>query len=192
MGSPGPVLLPEPGGLFLDAQDQPEGTAPPIGQVCPASAQGAGGVPGHPLTRDPPEHDTDSDSDLSLDDPSGSYGSTHSSDSEDEAPCGWDPLPGAPPGPPSPGSTPRGQPVEMGDLQPGWVLRGGHPMGWGRSFASSRMLMGGTCPVWGGDGDTEWIWWGVHHLGWVLMQGTPSEHGIPCPAWGADRDTQWV
>uniref|UniRef100_A0A8C5T0W3 Cadherin EGF LAG seven-pass G-type receptor 2 n=1 Tax=Malurus cyaneus samueli TaxID=2593467 RepID=A0A8C5T0W3_9PASS len=72
-GSPGPVPLPEPGGLFLDAQDQPE------------------------------EHDTDTDSDLSLDDPSGSYGSTHSSDSEDEAPRGWDPLPGAPPGLPGPG-----------------------------------------------------------------------------------------
>ncbi|KAL9824656.1 cadherin EGF LAG seven-pass G-type receptor 2-like [Geothlypis trichas] len=72
-GSPGPVPLPEPGGLFLDTQDQPE------------------------------EHDTESDSDLSLDDPSGSYGSTHSSDSEDEAPRGWDPLPGAHPGPPGPG-----------------------------------------------------------------------------------------
>ena len=40
------------------------------------------------------EHDSDSDSDLSLEeDPSGSYGSTHSSDSEDE-PGGtaWDAL----------------------------------------------------------------------------------------------------
>ncbi|KAM6398895.1 cadherin EGF LAG seven-pass G-type receptor 2 [Rhynochetos jubatus] len=71
-GSPGPRALPEPGGLFLDAQEQPE------------------------------EHDTDSDSDLSLeDDRSGSYGSTHSSESEDEPPpAGWDPLPGPPlPGP---------------------------------------------------------------------------------------------
>ncbi|XP_058711892.1 cadherin EGF LAG seven-pass G-type receptor 2 isoform X2 [Poecile atricapillus] len=74
-GSPGlgPVPLPEPGGLFLDSQDQPE------------------------------EHDTDSDSDVSLDDLSGSYGSTHSSDSEDDAPCGWNPLPRAPLGPPGPG-----------------------------------------------------------------------------------------
>ncbi|KAF4800052.1 cadherin EGF LAG seven-pass G-type receptor 2-like protein [Turdus rufiventris] len=83
--------------------DQPEGMASPIGQVCSASAQGAGGVSEHPLTHDPPEHDTDSDSDLSLDDPSGSYGSTHSSDSENEAPCGWDPLPKASPGPSGPG-----------------------------------------------------------------------------------------
>uniref|UniRef100_A0A8C3V7T7 Cadherin EGF LAG seven-pass G-type receptor 2 n=1 Tax=Catharus ustulatus TaxID=91951 RepID=A0A8C3V7T7_CATUS len=53
-------------------------------------------------------HDTDSDSDLSLDDPSGSYGSTHSSDSENEAPRGWDPLdtPGATP----PGTTARHSP----------------------------------------------------------------------------------
>ncbi|KAM6040858.1 LOW QUALITY PROTEIN: cadherin EGF LAG seven-pass G-type receptor 2 [Theristicus caerulescens] len=67
-GSPGQRALAEPGGLFLDAQDQPE------------------------------EHDTDSDSDLSLeDDRSGSYGSTHSSESEDEAPAaGWDTLPGPP------------------------------------------------------------------------------------------------
>ncbi|RMB99528.1 hypothetical protein DUI87_24265 [Hirundo rustica rustica] len=114
-GSPGPVMVPEPRGLFLDTQDQPEGTASPIGQVCPALAQGAGGVSGHPLTRDPLEHDTDSDSDLSLDDPSGSYGSTHSSNSEDEAPRSWDTLPGAPPGPPGPGNTPRGHPVEMGE-----------------------------------------------------------------------------
>lgn len=106
--------LPEPGGLFLDAQDQPEGMASPIGQVCSASAQGAGGVSGHPLTHDPPEHDTDSDSDLSLDDPSGSYGSTHSSDSENEAPRGWDPLPRASPGPPGPGNTPRGTPWRWG------------------------------------------------------------------------------
>uniref|UniRef100_A0A8C3RDC2 Cadherin EGF LAG seven-pass G-type receptor 2 n=1 Tax=Cyanoderma ruficeps TaxID=181631 RepID=A0A8C3RDC2_9PASS len=89
----------------------PEGTASSVGQVRPASAQGAGGVSGHPLTRDPPEHDTDSESDLSLDDPSGSYGSTPSSDSEDEAPRGWDPLPRAPPGP---GNTPSGHPVKMG------------------------------------------------------------------------------
>lgn len=124
-GSPGPVLLPEPGGLFIDAQDQPEGTASPVEQVCPASAQGAGGVSGHPLTHDPPEHDTDSESDLSLDDPSGSYGSTHSSDSEDETPHGWDPLPRAPP---SPGNTLRVL-VEMGDFQYGWVLLGGHTVG---------------------------------------------------------------
>ncbi|XP_063274459.1 cadherin EGF LAG seven-pass G-type receptor 2 isoform X7 [Prinia subflava] len=78
-GSPGPVLLPEPEGLFLDAQDQPK------------------------------EHDTDSDSDLSLDDPSGSYASTHSSDSEDDAPCGWDPLHRAALGSPSPGD-PLGPP----------------------------------------------------------------------------------
>ncbi|XP_054660054.1 cadherin EGF LAG seven-pass G-type receptor 2 isoform X3 [Grus americana] len=72
-GSPGPRALAEPGGLYLDAQDQPE------------------------------EHDTDSDSDLSLeDDQSGSYGSTHSSESEDEAPpASWDTLPG--PALPSPG-----------------------------------------------------------------------------------------
>ncbi|XP_063274458.1 cadherin EGF LAG seven-pass G-type receptor 2 isoform X6 [Prinia subflava] len=108
-GSPGPVLLPEPEGLFLDAQDQPKGTASPIGQVRPALAQGAGGVSGHPLTCDPSEHDTDSDSDLSLDDPSGSYASTHSSDSEDDAPCGWDPLHRAALGSPSPGD-PLGPP----------------------------------------------------------------------------------
>ncbi|XP_065710360.1 cadherin EGF LAG seven-pass G-type receptor 2 isoform X2 [Patagioenas fasciata] len=77
VGSPGPRALPEPGGLYLDAQDQPE------------------------------EHDTDSDSDLSLeDDRSASYGSTHSSESEDEAPpAGWDPLPGPPLTPPSPGDS---------------------------------------------------------------------------------------
>ncbi|NXT23142.1 CELR2 protein, partial [Syrrhaptes paradoxus] len=70
-GSPGPRVLPDPGGLFLDAQDQPE------------------------------EHDSDSDSDLSLgDEPSGSSGSTRSSDSEDEGPPpGWDSL-----GPPGPGT----------------------------------------------------------------------------------------
>ncbi|XP_075631852.1 cadherin EGF LAG seven-pass G-type receptor 2 isoform X3 [Balearica regulorum gibbericeps] len=74
-GSPGPRALAEPGGLYLDAQDQPE------------------------------EHDTDSDSDLSLeDDRSGSYGSTHSSESEDEAPpASWDTLPGPPL--PSPGDS---------------------------------------------------------------------------------------
>ncbi|XP_017691028.1 PREDICTED: cadherin EGF LAG seven-pass G-type receptor 2 isoform X1 [Lepidothrix coronata] len=85
-GSPGP--LPEPGGLFLDAQEQPE------------------------------EHDTDSDSDLSLDDPSGSYGSTHSSDSDDEPPPGWDPLPGAPPAPPGPGAArmPPGCPYWPGEF----------------------------------------------------------------------------
>ncbi|XP_064589329.1 cadherin EGF LAG seven-pass G-type receptor 2 isoform X4 [Zonotrichia leucophrys gambelii] len=87
-GSPGPIPLPEPGGLFLGAQDQPE------------------------------EHDTESDSDLSLDDPSGSYGSTHSSDSEDEVPRGWDPLPGAPPGPPGPGDplVPPGCPYWPGEF----------------------------------------------------------------------------
>ncbi|XP_044871039.1 cadherin EGF LAG seven-pass G-type receptor 2 [Mauremys mutica] len=51
-------------------------------------------------TDQPNEHDTDSDSDLSLeDDQSGSYASTHSSDSEDEAfpgePC-WENLLGPP------------------------------------------------------------------------------------------------
>ncbi|XP_071884699.1 cadherin EGF LAG seven-pass G-type receptor 2 isoform X3 [Anas platyrhynchos] len=65
--------LAEPGGLLLDAAEQQQ------------------------------EHDTDSDSDLSLeDDPSGSYGSTHSSDSEDEAAgAGWDALlrPEQPPAP---------------------------------------------------------------------------------------------
>ncbi|XP_069628058.1 cadherin EGF LAG seven-pass G-type receptor 2 isoform X2 [Haliaeetus albicilla] len=76
-GSPGQRALAEPGGLFLDAQDQPE------------------------------EHDTDSDSDLSLeDDRSGSYGSTHSSESEDEAPpAGWDTLPGPSLSPPAPGDS---------------------------------------------------------------------------------------
>ncbi|OWK50438.1 Cadherin EGF LAG seven-pass G-type receptor 2 [Lonchura striata] len=87
-GSPGPVLLQEPGELFLDVQDQPK------------------------------EHDTDSDSDLSLDDPSGSYGSTHSSDSEDEALHGWDLLPAAPPGPPGPGDplVPPGCPYWPGEF----------------------------------------------------------------------------
>ncbi|KAM6044521.1 cadherin EGF LAG seven-pass G-type receptor 2 isoform 2-T2 [Chlamydotis macqueenii] len=75
-GSPGRRALAEPGGLFLDAQDQPE------------------------------EHDTDSDSDLSLEDGSGSFGSTRSSDSEDETPpAGWGTLPGAPPRPPGPGDS---------------------------------------------------------------------------------------
>uniref|UniRef100_A0A8B9NJA1 Cadherin EGF LAG seven-pass G-type receptor 2 n=1 Tax=Accipiter nisus TaxID=211598 RepID=A0A8B9NJA1_9AVES len=81
-GSPGQRALAEPGGLFLDAQDQPE------------------------------EHDTDSDSDLSLeDDRSGSYGSTHSSESEDEAaPPGWDTLPGPALSPPAPGNASLGAP----------------------------------------------------------------------------------
>ncbi|XP_075377780.1 cadherin EGF LAG seven-pass G-type receptor 2 [Mycteria americana] len=76
-GNPGQRALAEPGGLFLDAQDRPE------------------------------EHDTDSDSDLSLeDDRSGSYGSTHSSESEDEGPpAGWDALPGPPLTPPAPGDS---------------------------------------------------------------------------------------
>ncbi|GAB0199893.1 cadherin EGF LAG seven-pass G-type receptor 2 [Grus japonensis] len=87
-GSPGPRALAEPGGLYLDAQDQPE------------------------------EHDTDSDSDLSLeDDQSGSYGSTHSSESEDEAPpASWDTLPG--PALPSPGDSlvAPGQPYWPGEF----------------------------------------------------------------------------
>ncbi|NWZ30773.1 CELR2 protein, partial [Asarcornis scutulata] len=74
--------LAEPGGLLLDAAEQQQ------------------------------EHDTDSDSDLSLeDDPSGSYGSTHSSDSEDEAAgAGWDALlrPEQPPAPTAPPSPPAG------------------------------------------------------------------------------------
>ncbi|XP_069731782.1 LOW QUALITY PROTEIN: cadherin EGF LAG seven-pass G-type receptor 2 [Phaenicophaeus curvirostris] len=75
-GSPGQRALAEPGGLFLDAQDQHE------------------------------EHDTDSDSDISLDDDrSGSFGSTHSSESEDEPPPGWDALPGLPLMPPTPGDS---------------------------------------------------------------------------------------
>ena len=57
-----------------------------------------------------PEHDTDSDSDLSLeDDRGGSYGSTHSSESEDEPPpAGWDTLPGPPLPPPAPGNASLG------------------------------------------------------------------------------------
>uniref|UniRef100_A0A8C4W938 Cadherin EGF LAG seven-pass G-type receptor 2 n=1 Tax=Gopherus evgoodei TaxID=1825980 RepID=A0A8C4W938_9SAUR len=59
-----------------------------------------------------PEHDTDSDSDLSLeDDQSGSYASTHSSDSEDEAfpgePC-WENLLGLPSEKLPPHSAPKG------------------------------------------------------------------------------------
>ena len=69
------------------------------------------------------EHDSDSDSDLSLEeDPSGSYGSTHSSDSEDE-PGGtaWDALlrPEQPP-------TPTGN-GRSGGLR--GVGRGGGPWG---------------------------------------------------------------
>ncbi|NXK15465.1 CELR2 protein, partial [Herpetotheres cachinnans] len=89
-GSPGQRALAEPGGLFLDTQDQPE------------------------------EHDTDSDSDLSLeDDRSGSYGSTHSSESEDEAVSpGWDTLPGPPLAPPAPGDSlvAPGQPYWPGEF----------------------------------------------------------------------------
>ncbi|KAI1230842.1 Cadherin EGF LAG seven-pass G-type receptor 2, partial [Lamprotornis superbus] len=146
-GSPGLVPLPESGGLFLDAQDQPEGMASPIGQVRPASAQEAGGVSGHPLTHDPPEHDTDSDSDLSLDDPSGSYGSTHSSDSEDEAPRGWDPLPGAPPGPPSPGDplVPPGCPYWPGEF----VTRASESEGPGGSEGLQVQPAGGQGHPWG-------------------------------------------
>lgn len=50
-GSPGPRVLPEPGGLYLDAQDQPEGRTPHLQRVRPAET---GGVPGHPLTCAPP------------------------------------------------------------------------------------------------------------------------------------------
>lgn len=152
------VPLPEPGELFLDVQDQPEGTASPIGQVYPASAQGTGGVSGHPLTHDSPEHDTDSDSDLSLDDPSGSYGSTHSSDSEDEALHAWDLLPGAPPGPPSPGNTPRGHHMEMGDFQAGWVLMWGTQWvgGGALCLVLSRTLMGAPAGDRGPLSSLEW------------------------------------
>uniref|UniRef100_A0A8B9SJD5 Cadherin EGF LAG seven-pass G-type receptor 2 n=1 Tax=Anas platyrhynchos TaxID=8839 RepID=A0A8B9SJD5_ANAPL len=96
--------LAEPGGLLLDAAEQQQGQC---AQLVPPQPTGSTGW-GHPLTSVcvPPqltEHDTDSDSDLSLeDDPSGSYGSTHSSDSEDEAAgAGWDALlrPEQPPAP---------------------------------------------------------------------------------------------
>lgn len=96
--------LAEPGGLLLDAAEQQQGRC---AQLVPPQPTGRTGW-GHPLTSVcvPPqltEHDTDSDSDLSLeDDPSGSYGSTHSSDSEDEAAgAGWDALlrPEQPPAP---------------------------------------------------------------------------------------------
>uniref|UniRef100_A0A8B9TRJ8 Cadherin EGF LAG seven-pass G-type receptor 2 n=1 Tax=Anas platyrhynchos TaxID=8839 RepID=A0A8B9TRJ8_ANAPL len=96
--------LAEPGGLLLDAAEQQQGRC---AQLVPPQPTGGTGW-GHPLTSVcvPPqltEHDTDSDSDLSLeDDPSGSYGSTHSSDSEDEAAgAGWDALlrPEQPPAP---------------------------------------------------------------------------------------------
>uniref|UniRef100_A0A674K493 Cadherin EGF LAG seven-pass G-type receptor 2 n=1 Tax=Terrapene triunguis TaxID=2587831 RepID=A0A674K493_9SAUR len=65
----------------------------------PAGGGGAGTLLSS-LCDPAPEHDTDSDSDLSLeDDQSGSYASTHSSDSEDEAfpgePC-WENLLGPP------------------------------------------------------------------------------------------------
>ncbi|XP_061869715.1 cadherin EGF LAG seven-pass G-type receptor 2 [Colius striatus] len=76
-GSPGPRAPAEPGGLFLTAQEQPE------------------------------EHDSDSDSDLSLgEDVSGSFGSSHSSESEDEAPPGWAPPAGPLLPPPIPGASP--------------------------------------------------------------------------------------
>uniref|UniRef100_A0A8C0H696 Cadherin EGF LAG seven-pass G-type receptor 2 n=1 Tax=Chelonoidis abingdonii TaxID=106734 RepID=A0A8C0H696_CHEAB len=62
-----------------------------------------------------PEHDTDSDSDLSLeDDQSGSYASTHSSDSEDEAFPGepsWENLLGPPSEKLPPHSAPKGNPL---------------------------------------------------------------------------------
>ncbi|KAM8988152.1 cadherin EGF LAG seven-pass G-type receptor 2 isoform 1-T1 [Ara ararauna] len=85
-------LAGSPGGLFLDAPEQPQ------------------------------EHDTDSDSDLSLEeDPSGSSGSSRSSDSEDEAaPPGWDPPSAAPPPePPGPGDArmpPPGCPYWPGEF----------------------------------------------------------------------------
>lgn len=82
-------------------------------------------APGLPLSSAfPPsrraEHDSDSDSDLSLEeDPSGSYGSTHSSDSEDEAGgTAWDALlrPEQPP-------TPTGKRGSEGGLGAPWVPR---------------------------------------------------------------------
>ncbi|XP_068774552.1 cadherin EGF LAG seven-pass G-type receptor 2 isoform X2 [Struthio camelus] len=78
--------LPEPAGLFLDAQDQPN------------------------------ERDTDSDSDLSLeDDQSGSYGSTRSSESEAEgAQTCWENLLG--PGPERPPGDAGGAPTRPGEF----------------------------------------------------------------------------
>lgn len=88
------------------------------------------------------EHDTDSDSDLSLeDDPSGSFGSTHSSDSEDEAAgAGWDALlrPEQPPAPtgkshnggpggltgPGGGRTPAQRPRPHPQVTAWWPRRG--------------------------------------------------------------------
>lgn len=77
-----------------------------------------------------PEHDTDSDSDLSLeDDQSGSYASTHSSDSEeDEAfpgePC-WENLLGPPSEKLPPHSAPKGNAGTRGragrEQPPQWV-----------------------------------------------------------------------
>ena len=91
------------------------------------------------------EHDTDSDSDLSLeDDQSGSYGSTHSSESEDEAPpASWDTLPG--PALPSPGTASLGgHPVGVGVPCPVQGANGGHPMEMGGFLADFGMLMGDT------------------------------------------------
>ncbi|CAM9875358.1 unnamed protein product [Bubo scandiacus] len=120
-GSPGQRALAEPGGLFLDTQDQAE------------------------------EHDTDSDSDLSLeDDRSGSYGSTHSSESEDEPPpAGWDTLPGPPPAPPRARLVAPGQPYWPGEFvttatPSAWGPPRPPPAGTAASSGSEGSRVGGT------------------------------------------------
>ncbi|NWH52776.1 CELR2 protein, partial [Fregata magnificens] len=147
----------------------------------PQPGLGGGGCPWAPPDLGPSpaaaEHDTDSDSDLSLeDDRSGSYGSTHSSESEDEAPAaGWDTLPGPPLTPPAPGNASLGgHAVGMGSLSLAGVLMEGTQWGCGGPSLCSGCQwghpvgMGGPMPCL----EREW--------------GAPSEFGrgpSPCPGY---------